>query len=107
MSLVFAYHRRDGLFFQGLFNKVMAIQPLPFYRKKKLAGTNRPRVDRIRLSLLLRNKLSPRGDKLCNLGKLQPHALAPAFAAPHSKPASLNAPRATSKSSNGAEPSRM
>src|SRR5260370_23781067 len=107
VQLIVAYDGRDRTFVQRLLYEIMPIQPLALDRKEKLASRHRAGVDGIGLRHFFGQELSRRGNKLGDSGDRQLHLAAPAEAASHSNPAARRAPRATSRSSNGADPSRV
>src|SRR5882672_2622297 len=101
------YDSCDRSLFQRQLHEVVAIQPFAFHRKEKLARSDGSRVDGICLRHIFERKLSPRRNKLRNPDERQLHFAAPACAASHSNPAARSASRATSRSSKGADPSRV
>src|SRR5258708_15409874 len=107
VQLIVAYDGRDRTFVQRLLYEIMPIQPLALDRKEKLASRHRAGVDGIGLRHFFGQELSRRGNNLGDSGDRKLHLAAPAEAASHSNPAARRAPRATSRSSNGADPSRV
>src|SRR5580692_5647986 len=105
--LILAHDCGSGPLLEGLFHIVVPIQALALHRKEKLTRSHCPRINRISVHGFLGSKLPGSGNKLRNLGQREPHPLAPPRAAWHSYPAARNTSRATSKSSNGAAPSRI